>query len=358
MSTPQTATVTCPPSYHPHHRFEYLHAEPYPSSATGPYRSGATQGLPTPGNGRLAPSFPAPTTASSVYSAASSSQAPSNVNGSALSNYSVSTARSNRPDPSDLSLVNHNRHYTTVPAAPQPMPMGSQAPSESTQASRKRRRSREPREQRSTDWAKFYENGLPKEVIVIDDDSPEPESADVSAASASSRTVVNGNTTNGYTNGVNGNEMASSANASAPRHVAKRRKGNDEASTSGTHYDPVHGRMKGSSTNSNGTPTGSIISSGGRTNSAIHTTAATSLGSLSSNGPHDNESQVGQKRKRTRMQHLNEAKRRETAIIGQAYTTYHPPPHPPKKAQDVHVRVVPDVSCSISLATQNRMESR
>ena len=91
------------------------------------------------------------------------------------------------------------------------------------------------------------------------------------------------------------------------------------------------------------TPSGSTISSD-RTNSANHTTAATSLGSLSSNGQYDYEAQPGQKRKRTRQQHAEEVKRRELGMLGHTYTSYQPPPHPPKKAAEVFVRVESDVS--------------
>ncbi|MBE3045011.1 hypothetical protein IMZ48_21125, partial [Candidatus Bathyarchaeota archaeon] len=47
---------------------------------------------------------------------------------------------------------------------------------------------------------------------------------------------------------------------------------------------------------------------------------------------------------RTRQQVANEAKRREVDLLGDAYISYKPPPQPPKKASDVPVRAVPDVS--------------
>jgi len=202
------------------------------------------------------------------------------------------------------------------------------AQSASEHVSKKRLRSREP------DWDNFYKNGLPKEVIVIDD-SPPPvprisESVDpVSARNHTSRTVVGGSV----------------------RHAAKKRKRGDARAA----YDPVYHLQE---TPSNGnTPhynkdsgSGSTISTD-RTTSAIHTTAATSLGSQYSanggaNGYEIDDVQPGQKRKRvaTRQQIAQEAKRRETEINGDAFSSYKPPPRPPIKASEVNVKVMHDVS--------------
>jgi dual-specificity kinase len=192
----------------------------------------------------------------------------------------------------------------------------------SKQPSRKRQRSKELRE---PDWHKFYKNGLPKEVIVIDD-SPTPElSASVVSNGQTSRTLAAGNN----------------------RHAAKKRKRDDVGST----YDPVY--QLGSHSNDQtpqykDSPSGSTVSTD-RTTSAIHTTAATSLGSHSSNGQNGYEAtevQPGQKRKRTatRLQIANEAKRKELEVNGDAFTNYKPPPRPPIKAPDVPVKQVADVS--------------
>lgn len=214
-------------------------------------------------------------------------------------------------------------------------PPTSTSASNSTSTRKRRRNS-------PVDWSKFYGGQPPKEIIVIDD-TPEPDSSAVSAVSTS-QTLTNGSTAYSYTNG-NGVSAGVTANTSATRHAPKRRKRDDDAPTgSGTRYDPVHhSRMNGSTTTprQNGHASGSTISSD-RTNSAIHTTAATSLGSLSSQGQYDHDTQIGQKRKRTRQQVANEVKRRDN------YPSYHPPPHPPKKAGDVHVRVIPDVSPDMS----------
>jgi dual-specificity kinase len=208
------------------------------------------------------------------------------------------------------------------------------AQSTSEHVSKKRLRSREP------DWDNFYKNGLPKEVIVIDD-SPPPaprisESVEpIPARNYTSRVVAGGSV----------------------RHTAKKRKRSDM----GAAYDPVYHLQE---TPSHGnTPhynkdsvSGSTISTD-RTTSAIHTTAATSLGSQYSanggtNGYEVDDVQPGQKRKRvaTRQQIAQEAKRRETEINGDAFSSYRPPPRPPIKAAEVNVKVMHDVSSSALLS--------
>ena len=187
---------------------------------------------------------------------------------------------------------------------------------------KKRQRSREPR---APDWDAFYQNGLPKEVIVIDD-SPTPD--------PSVSVLSNGQATR-------------SVNGGSSRHAAKKRKRDDV----GAAYDPVYHLDPSHSGNQSPeykASTGSTISTD-RTTSAIHTTAATSLGSHSSNGQNSYEAvdaQAGQKRKRqgTRLQLANEAKRKELETNGDAYTNYKPPPKPPIKAPEVQVRPVNEVS--------------
>lgn len=92
------------------------------------------------------------------------------------------------------------------------MPASSAAVSAAPkQKPKKRQRSREPR---NPDWKKFYQNGFPKEVIVIDD-SPIPEpSASVLSNAQASRSVA----------------------AWSNRHAAKKRKYDDVAAP----YDPVY----------------------------------------------------------------------------------------------------------------------
>lgn len=208
----------------------------------------------------------------------------------------------------------YKRSSSGVDSSHTTMPVSSAKP-----PTKKRQRSRE---QREPDWGHFYKNGLPKEVIVIDD-SPEP--------------TVNSN--------LNTNGTAYAANS---RHAAKKRKRDGTSAT----YDPV---FHADSRSSNQTPlkvsvSGSTVSTD-RTTSVIHTTAATSLGSHSSNGQNGYESaeaQPGQKRKRTntRLQLANEQKRRELEANGDAFTNYKPPPRPPIKAPDVQVKQIADVSIS------------
>lgn len=199
--------------------------------------------------------------------------------------------------------------------------MPPQTQDASQQLSKKRQRSREP------DWHNFYKNGLPKEVIVIDD-SPPPriaESIQPEDVPQPDHHAVNG---------------------IASRHAAKKRKRDDI-------YDPIYhnqlGPVETQSPHYKTSNSHSTISTD-RTTSAVQTTAATSLGSqYSSNGsrPYANDDvQPGQKRKRvaTRQQLANEAKKREIEINGDAFSNYHPPPRPPIKAGDVNVKVMPDNS--------------
>ena len=211
-------------------------------------------------------------------------------------------------------------HLPSKPDLTQPaMPATAMA---SKMLSKKRQRSRDVRE---PDWDKFYENGLPKEVIVIDD-SPSPEQS-VSVAP----------------------QINAALNGGSSRHAAKKRKRDDV----GLAYDPVYQVAPHSSHQSpqyNNSASGSTISTD-RTTSAIHTTAATSLGSHSSNGQNGYEAadvQPGQKRKRTatRLQLANEAKRRELET-NNGFSDYQPPPHPPIKAPEVQVKQVADVSSPV-----------
>jgi dual-specificity kinase len=307
MSTPTTATATLPPYGHIHQNpYSFSHSS-YPSASS--YRTAAS-GL-IPATSRLGPSAYSTPTSNTTYTGANTT---SRTNG--LNNGQTNTTTARRARESTDYEGREDGHYST-------MPTGSSGRSgDGSQPARKRRRSQEP------DWNTFYKNGLPREIIVIDD-TPEPDAATTTA----SQRLVNGvNGTNGLTDGVNGD--------STGRHLAKKRR-RDEVG----HYDPVRNNIShnGTTPQQYATPSGSTISSD-RTNSAHQTTAATSLGSSSSNGHYENESQVGAKRKRTRQQIANEAKRRELGAHSSSYHSYRPPPHPPKKAADVHVKVITDVS--------------
>ncbi|KAK4039946.1 kinase-like domain-containing protein [Parachaetomium inaequale] len=291
MSTPTTATATLP-HYSPHH-FRYPHHQhqhqPYPQSNSSSYR---------PPNPILPPATRL------AYPSPGYSSAASHTSANGVAAVPSDHARLAPIDAADgTSRLDHI--YPTMPAASQAQPPAEPQPA------RKKRRSREP------DWKTFYKNGLPKEIIVIDD-TPEPDRPNAAAAAA--QALANGR------QHVAANGAASSS--------AKKRKRDDEP----TPYDPVHH----SAAVGSHTPSKSTAASD-RTNSAIHTTAATSLGSLSSNGHYEYDTQPGQKRKRTtRQQIANEARRREAAIYTDALAHYRPPPYPPKKARDVHIKVVPD----------------
>ncbi|KAF8864071.1 kinase-like protein [Acephala macrosclerotiorum] len=282
MSTPSTL-----PPHHPN--YGYSHHQNYQSN-TG-YRANNTL---LNGGSRLGASYNIPTPSSNGSSANS-------IGAADPTRTSQNTAHSSsRPE--------------TKPAT---MPTSSSV-SVPKQNPKKRQRSRE----REPDWHKFYKNGLPKEVIVIDD-SPTPEPS----ASILSNT-----------------QTARSMNGRA-QHAAKRRKGDDVGSV----FDPIyHLDHSNNQSPEYKNSSGSTISTD-RTTSAIHTTAATSLGSHSSNGQNGYEAvdvQPGQKRKRTatRLQIANEAKKRELETNGDAFTNYKPPPRPPIKAPDVQVKQVADNS--------------
>lgn len=206
------------------------------------------------------------------------------------------------------AMTNTTNNSGTVPAPGRP--------AAEDQPSRKRRRSREP------DWNNFYRNGLPKEIIVIDD-TPEPEAN-------TGRKITNGNTI-----------VPDSAATAAAQQAAKKRRRDDPPL--GYHVQYLGGSHPGSHTNTplpNTTPAGSTLSSD-RTNSALNTTAPTSL---SSNSQYDELAAPLKRKRTTRQQAANEAKRRDVDGLGGAFMAYKPPPFPPKKSAEVPVRVIHDVS--------------
>jgi dual-specificity kinase len=290
MSTPSTL-----PPHHPN--YGYSHHQNYQSQGgylghnsllNGGSRLGASYNLPTP------PSNGSATTASSSIGAPDSSRPTQNMS------HSVNAEAQTE---------------ATVPASS----------SMTKQPSKKRQRSTEGRR---VDWDNFFGGRNPKEIIVIhDSESPEPAAASIPTNGQSKR-------------GANGVDN---------RHTAKKRKREDDV---GTAYDPVYQLGPDSQTPQyKNSASGSTISTD-RTTSAIHTTAATSLGSHSSNGQngyeYDGAVQTGAKRKRTntRLQQANEAKRKELEGTGDAYRSYRPPPRPPIKAPDVQVKQIADVSLS------------
>ncbi|KHJ32865.1 putative protein kinase [Erysiphe necator] len=167
---------------------------------------------------------------------------------------------------------------------------------------KKRPRSREPRE---PDWHTFYKNGLPKEIIVIDD-SPTPDPS----SSLLPKSIPN-------------------TNERENRHTAKKRRRDNVKSI----FDPVyHAGPSNETPGYKKTPSykdsPSSTASTGRTNSAAFVTAATSLGSLSSNGQNNYDISDIQ----------------ELELNGDAFINYKPPPRPPIKVPDVQVKQIPDNS--------------
>lgn len=292
MSTPTTATATLPP--YSHHPYAYTRQQYRPPPA------------------RLAPKGYTTSTSSSSSQNTQHQQYAAPVSNGINHAVSVSsTSSSTRPtyqDPASLTPSSVTSTHT-MPAAQRQSQALQAAPSDTMPPTKRRRPDGRP----APDWSTFYKNGLPKEIIVIDD-TPEPPNM---ASAAQPVSVPSGSSSQG-----------------SARQAAKKRKRDDDVAR----YDPVHHSILGSVPDH--TPSGSTNSSD-RTYSTLHTSAPTSLGSASSNGHYEYAVQPGQKRKRvTRQQLANEAKQRE-ALLGQP-CTYQPPPRPPKKVSEVDVRFEAD----------------
>ncbi|KAI0380982.1 kinase-like domain-containing protein [Hypomontagnella monticulosa] len=317
MSTPTTATATLPPHYRHHHHPAH-HYSHYPTLQTGTSAYRTVAGASATATNPILPTSTSTastatvsnrhhTASSSSYTAnqaytASSQTIQSSSNGVAAS---VATARPTKDSSRTNSTPRLDSNHANMPAS-----AASATQAYSDTQPRKRRRSKEP------DWKTFYKNGLPKEVIVIHD-TPEPE--EKYSATASSRPYPNG------------------PGSESSRPAAKRRRKDD-----GVHHDELYETRTNASYQNT---SNSSSASTDRTTSAHNTTAATSLGSLSSGSQYDYEaSHTGQKRKRTRQQIAQEAKRREVEVYGETFATYRPPQKPVKKAGDVSVRVVNDRS--------------
>jgi len=163
---------------------------------------------------------------------------------------------------------------------------------------------------RKPDWNEFYKNGVPAEIIVIDDDTPPPSGP-------------------------------RRHNAYTAQHTEKRQR-------TGNAYDPVYSQAQ-ATYSATQTPYYENSASTDRTTSAYVTTAPTSLGSTTSTGtylPPLEDGTVGQKRKRTRAQIAEDAgpaKRREVERLTPPHLVYVPPEKPIIKAKEVHVEVIRDV---------------
>ncbi|KEY65911.1 hypothetical protein S7711_07942 [Stachybotrys chartarum IBT 7711] len=314
MSTPTTVVATLPP-YNPHQHHYHppyshsTHHQGHQQNTTGSHFRSAGSGYILPPATTAAPS-PTARLLGTYYQPAGLGYSP--TDGVAQ--------KASRPPTHDSSSdlrnyeLNPYKHHNSTHVQDESFSstMAGDTATDSNNSSRKRRRSREP------NWDKFYANGLPKEIIVIDD-TPEPE-ANIGRKVAASNIPP----------------LANDATVSSHSNKRRRRDG-DANVTRPAGYHVQYVNSQATTPHQNTTPNGTTLSSSDRTNSARHTTAPTSL---SSSG-HD-DVQAPQKRKRTRQQVASEAKRRDVDGLGDRFFTYKPPPYPPKKAADVSIRVVHD----------------
>ena len=272
MSLPSIMTATLPP-HSPH----FGHHSAYSTNSAS---YAANNSLPDGSSSRLAPSYSFP------------NNAPASV--SRIPN----TSTSRQP--------------------PQSSNMTTSQSTSALQGPRKR--------ERRPDWHEFYKNGPPKEIIVIDDDSPQPSSRKENERIPQQPQP----------------QPQPQATARAAEHANKKRRTGQT-----TAYDAARDQQAFSHarTYSNGNSGSNTISTDRTT--SLQTTAPTSLGSHSSHGTsgtYVDDGVVGQKRKRvTRQQIADEKKRKEIEVVGDAYSAYVPPPKPPIKARDVHVPSIKDV---------------
>ncbi|KAF9887388.1 dual specificity protein kinase kns1 [Aspergillus nanangensis] len=177
------------------------------------------------------------------------------------------------------------------------------------------------------DWGEFYKNGIPKEVIVIDDTPPPDQSKAHSFATTSTVTAPNGNNP-------------------VPQPAGKRRRTGVETAYDLNYYDRPSYSINPQRYGEESSAAASLSTD--RTTS-LHTTAPTSLSqgsSGASNGVYYEDANIGQKRKRvtTRKSARDEQKRRELETAADAFLSYVPPPKPPIKAKDVPVPVIREYS--------------
>jgi len=186
------------------------------------------------------------------------------------------------------------------------------------------------RRQRSANWNDFYKNGLPSEVIVIEDDSPGPQpprTIRLSPAHAS-RTLVD--------------------NSGSVRHVDKRRRVNTPPKQNSLNRAAT--KIETHSSHHQVSASSGTVSSGRRT-SGPYSTGPTSLESSSSANrqqvPVREAAQPGQKRKRPERTAEVDAEQLEFIAQHRTWSNYFPPPNPPIKAHEVFVAQVKEVSLNI-----------
>ena len=312
MSTPSTATATHP-SHHQH--YGYSHHQSYQANP-GSYPASSTAG-----HSRLTHQYPYP-------------------NSNNTSSSSNNNNNNNQVPPVSLP------HSTTTKAPSHSTPMASSyqpASSASTSASKGGRK--------KPDWGEFYKNGVPREIIVIDDDDEEDhsESPATAAAPPPRPQTTTKRKPQPRTQAQPQLVASSMANGSTAQPANKKRRTGMESAFDLAYYDrPSHSinpQRYGDGSS------GASISTDRTT--SLHTTAPTSMGSHGSagatNGVYYEDANVGQKRKRvvTRKSARDEQKRRELEAAGDAFQSYVPPPKPPIKAKEVNVPVVRHVSYPI-----------
>jgi dual-specificity kinase len=282
MSTPSTATATLPPPHQ--HQYYSRHQAYTPQSSYN-----------TTLNNTLVNGAP-------KLSAASQYPQYSSNNTTSASDYRRTTASA-----ASAASVSSSRHENRLPPIQNPSKQAPEPADDMSTRSRKKG---------PVDWNDFYKNGVPREVIVIDDDSPEPQ-------------------------------HSSRNDTSYDQHTDKKRK------TAGSaNYDPVYNPQTSYSTTQTpyyeNSSTNHTVSTD-RTAPVYKGTGSSSIGPAMTNGvyyqPLD-DGAVGQKRKRTTRaaEEAKVSKRRELEKHQSPYSAYVPPPRPPIKAKDVYVAVVKDVS--------------
>ena len=258
MSTPSIATTLLPAH---HSQYGYAHMNPYSPTAR-------------------------------AYPATNTLPAPPRLNTS----YQSYTTNSHYPQPQPSPAISYRgpSHVSTMPH--------SQSASALPDARKKQ-----------PDWNDFYKNGVPKEIIIIDDDSPEPER---------------------QTRQQRPDAAAYQSNAGRKRKVDQ---GYEIEYTDSPTYSTHPAKFASSSAS---------YHSGDRTTSLQTVTAPTSLESYGSNPASNSyeDVRVGQKRKRVQPQKETRAqtKKKQQESIPDAFLDYIPPPKPLKKAADVHVPVMRD----------------
>lgn len=208
------------------------------------------------------------------------------------------------------STNKYSRHQQSPASNKQPSYAPSLAGSQSVTGMSENSRNKKP-----PNWNEFYKNGVPKEIIVIDD-SPPPD--------ANSRHPR-------QENAVHSN------NTSRKRKVDQ---GYEVEYTDSPTYSTNHANF--------GTSSSASVHSVDRTASQQTVTAPTSLESYGSNTASNSYEDVraGQKRKRAQPQKETRAqtKRKQQDSVSDPYLDYIPPAKPLRKAGEVHVPIIRDVS--------------